>query len=47
VAGPCEHGNETSDSINGGEFLAYLSDYQFLNVEPLWDGSVRPGFDSG
>jgi hypothetical protein len=25
VAGSCEHGNEPSDSIKGGEFLDYLS----------------------
>jgi hypothetical protein len=28
--GFCEHGNEPSGSIKGGEFLDYLSDYQFL-----------------
>jgi len=27
LAGPCEHGNEPSDSIKGGEFLDLLSDY--------------------
>jgi hypothetical protein len=27
VAGSCEHGNETSGFIKGGEFLDYLSDY--------------------
>jgi len=26
VAGSCEHGNEPSDSIKGGEFIDYLSD---------------------
>jgi hypothetical protein len=26
VANPCEHGNETSDSIKGGEFVEELSD---------------------
>jgi len=26
VAGSCEHGNETSGSIQPGEFLDYLSD---------------------
>jgi hypothetical protein len=30
VAGCCEHGNEPSGSIRGGEFLNYLSDYQPL-----------------
>jgi len=27
VAGSCEHGNETSGSINGGEFPDLPSDY--------------------
>jgi hypothetical protein len=27
----CEHGNEASGSIRGGEFLEKLSDYKFLN----------------
>jgi hypothetical protein len=27
VAGCCEHGNEPSGPIKGGEFLDYLSDY--------------------
>jgi hypothetical protein len=27
VAGCCEHGNEPSGSIKGGEFLDWLSDY--------------------
>jgi hypothetical protein len=26
VAGSCEHGNESSGSVKGGEFLDYLSD---------------------
>jgi len=30
VVGFCEHGNEPSDSIKGGEFLDYMSDYQLL-----------------
>jgi hypothetical protein len=30
MAGSCEHGNETSNIINCGEFLDQLSDYQFL-----------------
>jgi len=25
--GPCEHGNELSGCIKGGEFLDWLSDY--------------------
>jgi hypothetical protein len=30
VAGCCEHGNEPSGSIKGGELVEYLSDYQLL-----------------
>jgi len=30
VAGSCEHGNEPSNSINGGESLDYLSDFLLL-----------------
>jgi hypothetical protein len=30
VAGSCEHGNDISGSLRGGEFLEYLSDYQLL-----------------
>jgi hypothetical protein len=30
VAGSCEHGNEPSVSIRGGEFLDFLSDYQLF-----------------
>jgi hypothetical protein len=26
AADPCEHGTQSSDSINGGEFIAQLSD---------------------
>jgi len=26
-AGPCEHDNESSNSIKGGKFFAQLSDY--------------------
>jgi hypothetical protein len=33
VAGCCEHGNEISDSIKGGEFLDQLSDYQLLKKD--------------
>jgi len=28
VVGPCVHGNELLGSINSGEFLHYLNDYQ-------------------
>jgi hypothetical protein len=31
VACSCEHGNEPSGSINGGEFLEEVSDYYILN----------------
>jgi hypothetical protein len=30
VTGSCEHYNEPSGSINGGENFGELSDYQFL-----------------
>jgi hypothetical protein len=30
VAGSCEHGNEDSGSIKGGEFLNWLNDCWFL-----------------
>jgi hypothetical protein len=30
--GSCEHGNEPSGSIKGGEFLDYLSDYYILKM---------------
>jgi hypothetical protein len=30
VAGSCEHGNDPSVSIKGGEFCDQQSDYQFL-----------------
>jgi hypothetical protein len=30
VAGSCEHGNEPTVSIKGGEFLYQLSDHQLL-----------------
>jgi len=30
VAGSCEHDNELSGTIKGGEFLGQLSDYQCL-----------------
>jgi hypothetical protein len=32
-AGCCEHGNEVSGSIKGGEFLDRLSDYQLLKED--------------
>jgi len=37
VAGPFEHGKETSGSIKGGEFLDYLSNCWLLKKEyALW-----------
>jgi hypothetical protein len=33
VAISCERGNETSGSIKGGEFIDYLSNYQFLKKD--------------
>jgi hypothetical protein len=32
-AGPCEHGNEPSVSLKGGEFLDQLSDYKLLKKD--------------
>jgi hypothetical protein len=32
VAGSCEHGNEPSVSIKGGEFLVHLGDIQLLKM---------------
>jgi hypothetical protein len=33
VAGFCEHGNEHSGSIKGGEFLDCMSDYWLLKKD--------------
>jgi hypothetical protein len=33
VADSCEHGNEPSGSIKGGNFLEQLSDYQLLKQD--------------
>jgi len=33
-AGSCEHGNEPSGSIKGGEFIDQLSECQFLTKDP-------------
>jgi hypothetical protein len=30
----CEHGNETSGFIEGGDFLEYLSDRMFPKMDP-------------
>jgi hypothetical protein len=35
VVGSCEHGNEPSSSIKGGEFLDELSDSQFLKKDSV------------
>jgi hypothetical protein len=41
VVPPCEHGNEPSDPIKGGEFLDKLSDYQVLKKDSApWSQSV-------
>jgi hypothetical protein len=39
VAGCCEHGNEPSVSMKGGEFLDFLSDYLFLKDSAPWSSS--------
>jgi hypothetical protein len=36
VACYCKYGNEILGSINGGEFLNYLSDYYPLKNNSLW-----------
>jgi len=37
VAGSCEHDNEPSGSIKGGELLEQLNEYQLLkNGSSLW-----------
>jgi hypothetical protein len=33
AADSCEHGNKPSVSIEGGEFLDWLSDYQLLKKD--------------
>jgi hypothetical protein len=33
VTGFCGHGNESNGSINGGEFIIRLSDYQLLKKD--------------
>jgi len=33
VVGSCEHGNETSGSVKGREFLDYLSNYYNLKKD--------------
>jgi hypothetical protein len=41
VAGYCEHCNELSGIIKGGEFLDYLSDYWLLKLDSaLWSWLV-------
>jgi hypothetical protein len=32
VVGPCEHGNKSSCSVEGGGFLEYTSEYQLLKI---------------
>jgi hypothetical protein len=38
VAGPCEHGNEPSDSIKCWEYLDQMNDYQLLKITLLHGG---------
>jgi hypothetical protein len=39
--GSCEHGNETSGYIKGGEFLDYLSDHQLFKYDSApWGGGL-------
>jgi hypothetical protein len=40
ASGSCEHSNEMSDSIKGGESLEQLSDYELLKKDP----APRTGF---
>jgi hypothetical protein len=42
AAGSCEHGNEPSITVKGGEFLCQLNDYQFLKKDSsLWDQLLK------
>jgi len=36
VVGCCQHGNESPGSVKGGEFIDWLSDYQFLKDSAPW-----------
>jgi hypothetical protein len=36
VEGSCEHGNERSDSIKGGEILDCLSDYYIFKKDSVY-----------
>jgi hypothetical protein len=45
VAGSCEHGDEPSDSIKGGEFLKHLGDYKLFKKDSVPYGWIFP--DSG
>jgi hypothetical protein len=45
VAGCCEHGNEHSSSIKGGEVLGQVSDYRFLKKGPVpWSSLLLEKF---
>jgi hypothetical protein len=48
VADRCEHSNETSASIKGGEFLDWLSDFQLLKKDfvSIYEG-VSKSFQTG
>jgi hypothetical protein len=41
VAGSCEQGNESSGSIDRGEFTDQLSDYEIFNMTVLQRGNYR------
>jgi hypothetical protein len=36
VAGSCEHGDESSGFIEGGEYLGHVNGYQILKHSDLW-----------
>jgi hypothetical protein len=40
VVSSCEHGNEPSGSVKGGEFLDLLSDSQLLKANSALDFNV-------
>jgi hypothetical protein len=48
VACPCEHDNESSDSMTGEVFLDQLSDYRFLTEESApWNYCISIGIIKG
>jgi hypothetical protein len=36
----CKHGNETSGSVNGGDFIDQLNDYWLFKDSALWSSLV-------